>query len=99
MHIGCRRGILPASLSVGDLKSDCSAAFTAKETGGNEGYSTGTTFFVRVNDTPNCLLEQMAHSIFNFHRSELRVPAVLDPSNSGVASLRDDELELLAFAS
>ena len=50
------------------IKADCGTAFTAKERGSGDSYSQGSTYFVLGNcSSPNCLLEELALSIFDFH--------------------------------
>ena len=57
------------------LIPSCRKAFTAKalEVDPDEGYSVGSTFFVRANEAPKSLLEGLAMEIFHKHTTGLGV--------------------------
>ena len=58
----------------------------------NADYSTGSTYFIRADETPRCVLEECAKSIFEYHTQGVR----FDATNSGaewwtqVIDSRDD---------
>ena len=66
--------------SYSSLYSDCEHAFTSKNAG-SDAYSAGSTFFIKATEKPECLLEQMALDIFNFHANRLGME--YDKENSG----------------
>ena len=62
------------------IKADCGTAFTAQERGSGESYSQGSTYFLPANALPNCLLEELALSIFDQHFTG----TALERASSGV---------------
>jgi hypothetical protein len=61
------------------IKSHCLDVFNCRNTGSNDSYSTGSTFFIRANESPRCFLEKLALEIFALHTRD----CVFDASNSG----------------
>lgn len=68
---------------------DCKKAFTCRSLSkkGDKQYSSGSTFFIRANSEPRCLLESIALSIFKYHTgdnsSNTQGVPEFDPSISG----------------
>jgi len=56
---------------------DCSSAFTCRAlTSSADNYSTGTTFFIRADENPKCLLEEVALSIFKHYTADMSFDAM-----------------------
>jgi hypothetical protein len=62
------------------VREDCKASFNCRSlSSGSDNYSTGSTYFVKASDKPNCNLEALALQIFRQHTSGLDY----DAKNSG----------------
>ena len=53
------------------LRQDCQEAFNSKQVREQSDYSLGTTFFMRADKEPRCLLERMAQDVFQHHVKRL----------------------------
>jgi hypothetical protein len=68
------------SEKVDELRQDCVQIFNSRAISANsENYSTGSTYFVKANETPRTGLEQLALSIFQQHTKGM----TFDPETSG----------------
>ena len=61
------------------LHSDCRHAFTAQAAEDDTIYSAGSTFFIKADTKPSCMLEALAMKVFRFHTRG----AKFDPRKSG----------------
>lgn len=61
------------------LQKDCAIIFNSRAISENENYSTGSTYFIKANETPNNSLEAIAKAIFEFHTKGM----TYDVSKSG----------------
>jgi hypothetical protein len=64
---------------VEELRKDCAVIFNCKSVGGSDDYSSGSTYFVKANETPRTALEELAQRIFFYHTEG----QVFDPDHSG----------------
>ncbi len=74
----CRsfKNVLPLNLLDGAIE-DCHAIFTCRSVSADEDYSTGSTYFIKADETPRCLLEHFALNVFQNHTKDLEFDARL----------------------
>jgi hypothetical protein len=70
--------ILPKD-SLETLQKDCAIVFNSRAINAEENYSTGSTYFIKADETPNSTLERLAKAIFEHHTKG----KTFDINNSG----------------
>ena len=66
-----------------NILHDCNLAFTAREKGDSDAYSSGATFFAPASMEPRCALEDLALKIFKIHTKNLVPGKHYDVERSG----------------